>query len=96
MIHFLIHNKDLATEPKLLDMIEKSLGQNFILFSSQLATKHPNSGKLVPWHQDGERCRTVWIPLDDVNEQNGALRVIPGLHKVSFTTSLLHLNRMIS
>ena len=31
--------------------------------------------------QDGERCRTVWITLDDVDEENGALRMMPGLFK---------------
>ena len=28
----------------------------------------------------GSNCRTVWVPLDDVDEDNGALRVLPGAH----------------
>eukprot|EP00041_Stephanoeca_diplocostata_P009296 m.143000 g.143000 ORF g.143000 m.143000 type:complete len:302 (+) comp17682_c0_seq5:405-1310(+) len=71
----------LATEPKILDIIELMLGPDIVLFSTQIATKRPNDGKRVPLHQDGERCRTVWIPLDDANSTTGALRVIPGGHK---------------
>lgn len=73
---------DLATEPRLLDMIEKHLGPNLVLFSTQLATKRPNSGCFVPWHQDGERCRTVWIPLDDIDETVGGLHMLPGAYKL--------------
>jgi len=69
----------LATHCKILDMLEQQLGKNLVLFSTQLATKPPQSGKNVPWHQDGERCRTVWITLDDVDQENGALRMMPGV-----------------
>lgn len=40
----------------------------------------------VPWHHDGERCRTVWLPLDDVDERSGGLLVLPGRHKSGRTT----------
>eukprot|EP00039_Didymoeca_costata_P015080 m.251872 g.251872 ORF g.251872 m.251872 type:complete len:305 (+) comp16151_c1_seq12:134-1048(+) len=70
----------LATEPKLLDIVESLLGEDIVLFSTQLANKPPNSGTVVPWHQDGDKCLTVWIPLDDVDEENGTLKVIPKGH----------------
>lgn len=58
---------ELATAPALLDALEAVLGTpNVVLFSTQLATKRPGQGTEVPWHQDGERCQTVWIPIDDV------------------------------
>ena len=38
-------------------------GPNLVLFSTQLAVKPPGAGSTVPWHQDGERCRSVWICL---------------------------------
>lgn len=38
-------------------------GPNLVLFSTQLAVKPPGTGSTVPWHQDGERCRSVWICL---------------------------------
>ena len=35
----------------------------------------------VPWHQDGDsKVVTLWIPLDDVDETNGGLRVLRGAH----------------
>ena len=43
----------------------------------------------LPWHQDSaympetenDLYLTVWIPLVDVNQKNGALQFIPGTHK---------------
>eukprot|EP00037_Helgoeca_nana_P036567 m.12007 g.12007 ORF g.12007 m.12007 type:complete len:367 (+) comp7603_c0_seq1:246-1346(+) len=72
----------LASAPKLLDAVERILGTpDLVLFSTQLATKRPGHGTEVPWHQDGERCCTIWVPLDTVTERTGALRVLPGMHK---------------
>ena len=35
----------------------------------------------VPWHQDGDsKVLTLWLPLDDVDEHNGGLRVLRGAH----------------
>eukprot|EP00049_Salpingoeca_infusionum_P011841 m.208482 g.208482 ORF g.208482 m.208482 type:complete len:258 (+) comp15042_c0_seq11:85-858(+) len=71
----------LATQPMLLDMLSFHYGERVTLFSSQLAVKAQQGGTETPWHQDGERCRTVWIPLDDVNDSNGTLVVKPGWHR---------------
>eukprot|EP00048_Salpingoeca_helianthica_P005888 m.92944 g.92944 ORF g.92944 m.92944 type:complete len:304 (-) comp13787_c0_seq4:20-931(-) len=73
---------ELATHPALLAMLRFHLGEDIVLFSSQLAVKPPGKGRIVPWHQDGERCRTVWIPLDKVTPYGGGLRVQPGWHKL--------------
>src|SRR5687767_2728134 len=43
---------NLATEPALLDMIERQIGPNIVLWSSHLVCKPPKSGTHVPWHQD--------------------------------------------
>eukprot|EP00052_Salpingoeca_macrocollata_P016191 m.129818 g.129818 ORF g.129818 m.129818 type:complete len:117 (-) comp19958_c0_seq10:41-391(-) len=71
----------LATASPLLQVMRQHLGSDVVLFSTQIAVKPPHSGEYVPWHQDGERCRTCWIPLDDVDEQNGTLSVRPSWHK---------------
>eukprot|EP00050_Salpingoeca_kvevrii_P009545 m.309508 g.309508 ORF g.309508 m.309508 type:complete len:293 (-) comp23180_c0_seq1:87-965(-) len=71
----------LATQPAVLDLVERQLGPNLVLFSAQLAVKPPCRGHVVPWHQDGERCRTLWIPLDDISPETGGLRVKPRWHK---------------
>eukprot|EP01126_Amoeba_proteus_P064912 TRINITY_DN9142_c0_g1_i1.p1 TRINITY_DN9142_c0_g1~~TRINITY_DN9142_c0_g1_i1.p1 ORF type:complete len:280 (+),score=61.00 TRINITY_DN9142_c0_g1_i1:219-1058(+) len=72
---------DLATHPKLLSILRQHLGENIILYSSQIFVKPPEGGHLVPWHQDGTTLRTVWITLDAVDKNNGGLRVKPGWHK---------------
>ncbi|EOD34416.1 hypothetical protein EMIHUDRAFT_252909, partial [Emiliania huxleyi CCMP1516] len=75
---------ELATQPALLDMLRRHVGPDVVLFSTQLAFKPPacdGGGEAVPWHVDGDgRCRTVWLPLDDVDEGSGGLMVLPGRH----------------
>jgi ectoine hydroxylase-related dioxygenase (phytanoyl-CoA dioxygenase family) len=41
----------------------------------------------VPWHQDASfwklspaRTVTVWLAIDDADEENAAMRFIPGTH----------------
>eukprot|EP00124_Ichthyophonus_hoferi_P002061 Ihof_evm3s128 gene=Ihof_evmTU3s128 len=70
----------LATHPKLLDIVEQLLGPDLVLYTTQLVNKPPGGGRCIPWHQDGEQCLTVWIPLDDIEEANGGLIVKPGWH----------------
>ena len=78
---------ELATQPKVLDMIECQIGPNIVLWSSHLLCKQPQTGRLVPWHQDapywnvkGNMPASLWIPLDDVDAENGAMSVLPGWH----------------
>jgi ectoine hydroxylase-related dioxygenase (phytanoyl-CoA dioxygenase family) len=59
------------------------------IFTSSYVIKEPGLQNIVPPHQDwtfvdeSEFCSaTVWIALVDVTEQNGALGVIPGSHKI--------------
>jgi Phytanoyl-CoA dioxygenase (PhyH) len=49
--------------------------------------KPPGAGRDAPWHQDeaywefpNERCHSlsVWMPLDEVNVENGCMQFIPG------------------
>jgi len=50
--------------------------------------KPGGDGMEVPWHQDGQywpirplaTC-TVWVAIDDVTPENGAMRYIPGSQK---------------
>lgn len=56
------------------------------VFTASYVVKEPNPLSVVPVHQDwsfvddeGEYCSTTcWIPLMDVNEENGALGIIRG------------------
>ena len=63
----------------------KKLGSSFLC-------KAPGEGGKMPVHQDwtvvdeSKFCSvTIWIPLVDTDEKNGAIRVLPGSHKFSST-----------
>ena len=79
---------DYARNDGLLDMIEQVIGPNIALWNSSFFAKPAKVGTRTPWHQDGEywpirplaTC-SVWIAVDDSNEQNGCLQFIPGSHK---------------
>ena len=78
---------DIAHDPRMLDLAEAVMGPNLILLFTHLFCKPAASSRAVPWHQDGPfwpvtplaSC-TVWLALDKVDEENGAMRVIPGSH----------------
>lgn len=78
---------DLATEPKLLDLLERHIGPDLVLWASHLLCKQPQTGRPVPWHQDapywnisGPFSGSVWVPFDDIDDDNGAMAIIPGWH----------------
>jgi hypothetical protein len=56
---------------------------------ARLFVKPPRVGAAVPWHQDEAYGSpeldlpqaNVWIPLADVDEASGCLRVVPGSHR---------------
>lgn len=79
---------DLCSDPRILDYVEDLLGPNFYLWGSGFFSKEPKSLDVVSWHQDApywplapHNTVTVWIAFTDVDEANGAMRVIPGTHK---------------
>ncbi|RAV23202.1 phytanoyl-CoA dioxygenase family protein [Paenibacillus contaminans] len=79
---------DICSHPQILDYVEDLLGPDFYLWGSEFITKSPRSGKVVPWHQDSyywplspHHSVTVWLAFTDVDEGNGAMKVIPGSHK---------------
>ncbi|KKK57648.1 hypothetical protein LCGC14_3052370, partial [marine sediment metagenome] len=64
------------------------LGPDTVLQTSKLNTKAPGGGAAVEWHQDwafyphtNDSMLAFGLMLDDVNEANGPLKVIPGSHK---------------
>jgi hypothetical protein len=60
------------------------------VFSSLIVFKKPNEKMPVPWHQDPAYqwpldpldCASLWFALDDVTNQNGAMHMVAGAHKV--------------
>jgi ectoine hydroxylase-related dioxygenase (phytanoyl-CoA dioxygenase family) len=79
---------DLCTTPNLLDAVEQLLGPDIVLLYSHIINKKGGGGLGVKWHQDGpywpriepKIAVTAWIPLDDVDVENGCMQVIPGSH----------------
>ncbi|MEO1018386.1 MAG: phytanoyl-CoA dioxygenase family protein [Pseudomonadota bacterium] len=72
----------------LLDLVEDIIGPDIILWGSQLFCKPAGTGLEVPWHQDGAfwpirplAACSIWVAIDDVTLENGAMRYIKGSHK---------------
>lgn len=68
--------------------VEDLLGPNFYLWGSHFFTKAPGSEDTVAWHQDApywplspHHTVTVWLAFEDADQENGAMKVIPGTHK---------------
>jgi hypothetical protein len=77
-------------QPLLLAAVTEVIGDGFKLSSLNARSANPRNGIDQPLHADGgalpdERgswvCNTLWM-LDDVTLENGALRVIPGSHRL--------------
>lgn len=86
---------DLGRHPRIVSVIEALIGPE-IRFNGDyhVRPKLPNhSLTTVPWHQDafyyaGKEAGSpdapvlsVWIPLVNVNEDNGCLQFVPGSHR---------------
>jgi ectoine hydroxylase-related dioxygenase (phytanoyl-CoA dioxygenase family) len=72
-----------------LDMVEALMGTPTIqLYHDQALYKPALHGDEVPWHQDNGYWRfepataiSLWMALDDADEENGCMRFIRGSHK---------------
>ena len=60
------------------------LGHQAYLFNEQFVVKGPATGASFGWHQDSayvgfdhQPYVSVWLALDEVNEMNGCLRILP-------------------
>lgn len=79
----------LVGDNRLLDIAEQFIGPDIALFGAHYFVKPPYEGRAVLWHQDGSywpldpvEIVTVWLAVDDVDPENGCLRVIPGSHRM--------------
>ena len=57
-----------------------------VIGDGRMFFKPPHYGSQMPWHQDGAHPGSydilkVWMPLDDVNVENGCLQFIKGSHQ---------------
>jgi ectoine hydroxylase-related dioxygenase (phytanoyl-CoA dioxygenase family) len=80
---------------EILDLIEPLVGPHIGLWSSHFISKPAGVGKATPWHEDStywngrlstmEGICTIWLALDKVDAENGAMKVIPGTHVNGFS-----------
>ncbi len=78
---------DIATDSRILDYVEDIVGPNIVCWATAILSKPAGSQKYVPWHQDASfwslspaRTVTVWLAIDDADEENSAMQWIPGTH----------------
>lgn len=83
-----------AEDERLLGMIENIVQPGIAVHSSKIVTKLPHSDDVCHWHQDeafylqpddpqtiSKTRMSVWVPLQDANERNGCLWIVPGSHR---------------
>ena len=71
----------------ILDAVERVLGPDILLWSSDFAVKGAGLGTWIPWHQDTPYWNlsttdvvSVWLAITPATKANGAMRVVPGTH----------------
>ena len=81
---------DLGHEPAILNAVESIIGPDIMLWSCELFIKEPRSRSIVTWHQDltywgmggTDLQASAWVALSNATAENGAMRFIPGSHKL--------------
>lgn len=83
---------ELATHERIVDAVEQVIGPDVVLLGTHFFCKYPSPQEgdqpFVAWHQDvtywgltPPRVTTIWLAIDDVDIENGAMQVIPGSHR---------------
>ena len=85
--HFEFFNQ-LARDPAILDIVEQLVGPDIRLYGGKMNLKSAGFGAPVEWHQDwafyphtNDDVLATGLLLDDCDEMNGPLMVMPGSHK---------------
>ncbi|HEY0827322.1 MAG TPA: phytanoyl-CoA dioxygenase family protein [Bacilli bacterium] len=85
-----------TTHPKLARMaLELSGASGIRLFHDHALWKMPKDSKPTPWHQDfvywpmnEQGALSIWLTVDDVDQNNGCMMFVPGSHKVGKLTGI--------
>ena len=80
---------EICRHPRIVDAVEAVLGPNLILVFSSVFIKQPFDLTEVAWHQDnsywpsvhGTDVATLWLAIDDADDTNAAMQIIPGSHQ---------------
>lgn len=86
--------RGVAEDERILSIIEDIVKPGIAIHSAKLVTKLPHSDIECHWHQDeafytkpdnpltfSETRMSVWLPLQDANERNGCMWMVPGSHR---------------
>lgn len=85
---FLTSPWELATHPRVLDMVEAILGPDILLYDVQYIVKEPHAASHVSWHQDltywglsDDAQVSMWLALSPATALSGCMRMVPGSHR---------------
>ncbi len=80
--------KRFAAHPAIKDICHDLIGDDVRLYWDQSVYKKTGKVQEFPWHQDNgytfiepQQYLTLWIPLVDVDEENGCPWIAPDVHK---------------
>jgi phytanoyl-CoA hydroxylase len=82
--------RDACRDERILTLIEDIVKPRIAIYSAKLFEKNPYDEQICHWHQDDAYynqnslcdCHiSAWIPLQDCDEPNGYVWVVPGSHK---------------
>jgi non-haem Fe2+, alpha-ketoglutarate-dependent halogenase len=80
----------LVVHPAVLKVVRSLIGPDVLVWVSEFNVKAPQTQGFFSWHQDLYYWRhryadlptipivTVWLAITDANQENGAMRVLPG------------------
>jgi hypothetical protein len=78
---------DMLTNDRIVAYVSDLLGEDVIGWGSHFFCKMPGDGKRVDWHQDCSywpltptKAVTVWLAVDDADQENGCMEVYAGSH----------------
>ncbi|GAB5402299.1 MAG: phytanoyl-CoA dioxygenase family protein [Aureliella sp.] len=78
---------DILTNSTIIDYVSDLLGEDVVAWGSHFFCKMPRDGKAVAWHQDASywplspsKAITVWLAVDDADEENACMKFVAGSH----------------
>lgn len=78
---------DILTDPRIVEPVADLFGENVVGWGSHFFCKMPGDGKSVAWHQDASywplspsKAVTVWLAIDDADQENACMKFIAGSH----------------
>lgn len=78
---------ELASHPRVLDLVEQLLGPDILIYNVEFIVKEPRTPSFVSWHQDltywgfdSDDQVSMWLALSPATKESGCMRMVPGSH----------------